>query len=408
MFPACCTSRDLLTTAGPVGWSSRRCPGVAHREPCAAPPCPPAMERSAPRARRALLLLLLFLPVAACKPPETARGWECIAPANAGGGWDLTCRTLARALGELGLAPGMVRVSNMPGAGGGIAYAHAVSQRHGDGNVLVAASPATVLRLAQGQFAHLTEEDVRWVGAVATDYGMLAVQPEAPWTNLEALLEQWRRDPASIVVSGGSAVGGQDHMKILLLADRAGIDPRRVRYVPFDGGGEALTALLGGFVNVFSGDVTGGQAQLEAGNIRVLAVLGAERMDGPLAAVPTARELGYPVEWVTWRGFYAPGGIADDAYAGAPESDLRPRRRARGNGGRHAPRHRAHQRDRPSHPRDLRGRCPARIRAHPPCRNLLRLTVRQLHQHDPAERARHDLGRRHRHRRLRPHPPRAP
>jgi putative tricarboxylic transport membrane protein len=320
MSPARCTSRDVLTASAPVGWPRRIRPRVARREPrgilpCADSPCAAAIRRTAPRALRALLLLL-FLPVAACEPPETARGWECIAPANAGGGWDLTCRTLARALGELGLAPGMVRVSNMPGAGGGIAYAHAVSQRHGDGNVLVAASPATVLRLAQGQFAHLTEDEVRWVGAVATDYGMLAVQPGAPWTNLEALLEQWRRDPASIVVSGGSAVGGQDHMKILLLADRAGIDPRRVRYVPFDGGGEALTALLGGFVNVFSGDVTGGQAQMEAGNIRVLAVLAAERMDGPLAAVPTARELGYPVEWVTWRGFYAPGGLADDAYAG--------------------------------------------------------------------------------------------
>jgi putative tricarboxylic transport membrane protein len=257
---------------------------------------------------------LAWLAVAGCQPPDTARGWECIAPANPGGGWDLTCRTAARALGELGLPPGIMRVTNLPGAGGGIAYAHTVSQRHGDGNVLVAASPATLLRLAQGQFAHLTEEEVRWVGAVATDYGILAVQPGAPWGTLEELLAQWRRDPSSIVVSGGSAVGGQDHMKVLLLADRAGIDPLRVRYVPFDGGGEAMTALLGGFVNVFSGDVTQGQSQLEAGNIRVLTVLAEERLDGVFSGVPTSRELGYPVEWMTWRGFYAPAGIPDSTY----------------------------------------------------------------------------------------------
>jgi putative tricarboxylic transport membrane protein len=259
--------------------------------------------------------LILALVLSGCQPPDTARGWECIAPANPGGGWDLTCRTTARALGELGLAPGMMRVTNMPGAGGGIAYAHTVSQRQGDGNVLVAASPATVLRLAQRQFAHLTEEEVRWVGAVATDYGILAVQPGARWRSLEELLEQWRREPGSIVVSGGSAVGGQDHMKVLLLADRAGIDPLSVRYVPFDGGGEAMTALLGGFVDVFSGDVTQGQTQLEAGNIRVLTVMSEERVGGPMAGVPTARELGYPVEWVTWRGFYAPTGIDAAAYA---------------------------------------------------------------------------------------------
>lgn len=271
-------------------------------------------------ARRGSLLpaaatLALFLAsLAACQEAGGPRGWECIAPANPGGGWDLTCRTAGRALGELDLAPGMVRVTNIPGAGGGIGYAHTVSQRHGDPNVLVAASPATVLRLAQGQFAHLTEDDVRWLGAVATDHGVVAVQPEAPWDTLEELVRDWRADPRSIVVSGGSAVGGQDHMKILLLAEQAGIPPRSVRYVPFDGGGEALTALLGGFVDVFSGDVTQGESQFEAGNLRILAVLAAERMDGVLADVPTARELGYPVEWVTWRGFYAPAGIADSTY----------------------------------------------------------------------------------------------
>lgn len=264
-----------------------------------------------PRSLGALTLGLLLW---ACQPPESGRGWECIAPAAPGGGWDLTCRAVGRTLTQEGLSPGMVRVTNIPGAGGGIAYAHTVSQREGDEHVLVAASPATTLRLAQGQFAHLTEEDVRWVGGVATDYGIVAVQPDAPWETLDGLLADWRWDPASIVVSGGSAVGGQDHMAILLLADRAGIDPRSVRYVPFDGGGEAMTALLGGFVNVFSGDVSQAESQFEAGNLRILAVLAPERVEGLLGEVPTARELGFPVDWVTWRGFYAPGDIPEVAY----------------------------------------------------------------------------------------------
>ena len=116
-------------------------------------------------------------------------------------------------------------------------------------------------------------------------------------------------------MSGGSAVAGQDHMKILLLGREAGIDPRTVRYVPFDGGGEALTALLGGFVQVFSGEASEVESHLETGSIRVLAVLAPEPLDGLLAGVPTATETGYPVEWVTWRGFYVPGGIGEEAYA---------------------------------------------------------------------------------------------
>jgi putative tricarboxylic transport membrane protein len=247
-------------------------------------------------------------------PAEGARGWECIAPANAGGGWDLTCRSVAAVLRELDLSPGLVRTTNMPGAGGGVAFAHAVAQRSGDPALLVAASPSTTLRLAQGQYGSLAAGDVRWVGAVGAEYGVLAVSAEAPWQSLDDLLDAWRNEPAAVVVSGGSAVAGQDHMKVLLLVHRAGIDPKDIRYVPFDGGGEAMTALLGGFVDVFSGEASEVIGQVAAGRMRVLAVLAPERLSGPLAEVPTAHESGIDVDWVTWRGFYVPGGISDQRY----------------------------------------------------------------------------------------------
>ena len=196
-----------------------------------------------------------------------------------------------------------------------MAFAHTVGQRNEDRSVLVAASPATTLRLAQGQFGHLTADDVRWVGALGAEYGIVAVAADSPWMSLTELFDHWRSVPDSVVVSGGSAVAGQDHMKILLLGREAGIDPRRVRYVPFDGGGEALTALLGGFVHVFSGEASEVESYLETGAIRVLGVLAPERVSGLLQEIPTATEQGYPVEWVTWRGFYVPEGIGEEAYA---------------------------------------------------------------------------------------------
>src|SRR5690606_16441731 len=246
------------------------------------------------------IILMLLLMVAACAPPDAARrGSQCIAPAAAGGGWDLTCRVTGRILTDLALVPGAVPTINMPGAGGGVAFAHAVGQRDDDPNVLIAASPATTLRLAQGQFGHLQAEDVRWIGALGTEYGIVAVDVDAPWRSLRELLGAWAADPDALVASGGSAVAGQDHMKLLLLGREAGIDPRRVRYVPFDGGGEALTALLGGFVQVFSGELSEIEGYLETGSIRVLAVLSPQRLDGLLADVPTALEQGYPVEAVS-------------------------------------------------------------------------------------------------------------
>jgi len=264
------------------------------------------------RRRRALLLLVGVL--ASCEPPESGRVVECVAPAAAGGGWDLTCRVTTRLLDQLELVPGAVRTVNLPGAGGGVAFAHAVARRKGDPGVLFAASPATTLRLAQGQYGPLTASDVRWVGALGAEYGIVAVAADAPWADLRALLEAWRARPEGLVVSGGSAVAGQDHTKILLLAREAGIDPRAVRYVPFDGGGEALTALLGGFVQVFSGEASEVESYLETGSVRILAVLAPEPLGGILEGVPTARSQGYPVEWVTWRGFYLPPGLPDDVY----------------------------------------------------------------------------------------------
>jgi len=263
---------------------------------------------------RAALQLALLPLLAACTQPVDNRGWECLAPANAGGGWDLTCRAVGQVLGELELAPGLVRTTNLPGAGGGVAYARTVAQRSDDPNVLIAASPSTVLRLAQRQYGSLSETDVRWAGALAAEYAVLAVAPDAPWETLGDLVETLRRDPGSVVVSGGSAVAGQDHMKVLLLAQRTGLDPLQIRYVPFDGGGEAMTALLGGFVQLFAGEASEVEGQVAAGRLRVLTVLAPERLEGPLADVPTARESGIDLTWVTWRGFYVPQDIGDEAY----------------------------------------------------------------------------------------------
>ena len=243
-----------------------------------------------------------------CQEGDRTRGGECLAPANAGGGWDLTCRALAATVPDRA-----IQVTNLPGAGGGIAFAHVVAQRHADNKLIVAASPATTLRLAQQQFGDFVADDVEWLAAIAADYGVLVVRADAPWKDLPALMAQWQKDVTSIVVSGGSAVGGQDHMKILLLGRAAEMNLREIRYVPYDGGGEAITALLGGFVQAASADASEVLPLWKAGSVRILAVLSPSRIAPPLNELPTAAELGYPVEWVTWRGFYGPPGISQEA-----------------------------------------------------------------------------------------------
>ncbi len=260
----------------------------------------------------AAIAALIALTPADAFEPENA---ECIAPANPGGGWDFTCRQAGKTLYELKKTPGPVQVVNKAGGGGAVAFAEVVAKRNAEDNLIVAASTATTTRLAQGQYAGFTADQVRWLGSLGADYGIIAVAKDSPYNTLGELIDAIKADPKSVAIAGGSAVGGWDHLKVLIAAKAAGIDKlRTLKYVAFQGGGEAVTQLVGGHVQAFSGDISESLGFLESGDLRVLAVLAPERLPGKLADLPTAREQGVDALGANWRGFYGPGGMSDDAY----------------------------------------------------------------------------------------------
>lgn len=249
-----------------------------------------------------------------------AQGFEpenptCIAPANPGGGWDFTCRQVGKSLQDQGLIDKTMQVVNLAGGGGGVAFAEVVNKRNDDNDLIVAASSATATRLAQGAYPGNNMDQVRWLASVGADYGVIAVAADSPLNTLPDLLEQIKTDPSSISVAGGSAVGGWDHLKVLIAANAFGIeDVRKIKYIAFDGGGEAVTQLLAGSVQAFTGDISEAKGFVESGDIKVLAVLSPERLPGEFDVFPTAREQGVDAIGANWRGFYAPGGMSDEAY----------------------------------------------------------------------------------------------
>lgn len=109
-------------------------------------------------------------------------------------------------------------------------------------------------------------------------------------------MEALKKDPTSVPVGAGGTVGSQDWMKPALVLRAAGVDPRKMRYLSFEGGGEAMGALLGGHIEVFPGDASEVRGQLEAGEIRLLATFSDKRLPGPFADVPTAKEQGFDVQ----------------------------------------------------------------------------------------------------------------
>ncbi|WP_087720169.1 Bug family tripartite tricarboxylate transporter substrate binding protein [Salinicola salarius] len=246
---------------------------------------------------------------AQAKPPE------CIAPAKPGGGYDLTCRLAANGLQDAKLIDEPMMVSYMPGGIGAVAYNHVTGVRDDDPNLIVAASTGAALNLALGKFGLKHKvDDVRWLGALGVDYGAIVVRKDAPWNNLDELMKALKQDPSGVVIGAGGTVGSQDWMKAALMAKAADVDPRKLRYVSFEGGGEALAALLGEHIQVFTGDLAELKPQLDSGEIRILAALSEERMGGPYADIPTAKEQGYDVEWPIWRGYYMGPNVSDEAY----------------------------------------------------------------------------------------------
>jgi len=240
---------------------------------------------------------------------------ECIAPADPGGGWDFTCRTVGKLLYDLELVDEPMQVTNMPGGVGAVAYAYIASDRADDASVITATSTVGITQIAQDKYPADTSV-MRWLAMLGTDVGVILVPADSEYQTLEDLLAALKEDPSSIAAAGSSGAGGWDHIRLLMLAEAAGLTPEQyktIRWVQFDGGSPAVTQMMGGQVDIVSTDLGEIAGFVESGDIKILAALSEE----PIPAfpdAPTAASLGYDVTGYNWRGFYIGGDVSDEEY----------------------------------------------------------------------------------------------
>ena len=237
---------------------------------------------------------------------------ECIAAAKPGGGFDLTCKLAQTALFDAHVIKDPMRVTYMPGGIGAVAYNAIVAQRPAEPNTIVAFSGGSLLNIAQGKFGRYNENDVRWLAVIGADYGAVVVRKDSPFKTMNDLAAALKTDATKVVLGAGGTVGSQDWMKAALTAKAAGVNHKSMRFVAFEGGGEAIAALQGGHISAYFGDAGEASSQIKAGaNIRVLAVMSDKRLPGALADVPTAKEQGYDIDWAIVRGFYMGPKVSD-------------------------------------------------------------------------------------------------
>jgi len=230
-----------------------------------------------------------------------------MAPADPGGGWDSTARAMQSAL-EAEVVDVGIEVYNVGGAGGTIGLAEFVESHAGNPNQLMVMGLVMVGAIRTNDSA-VTLDDVTPIASLTSEQEALVVPADSEYQTLEDVIDAWEADPTSISWGGGSA-GGTDHILIGLMAQEVGIDPADVNYVAHAGGGEAISAILSGAVTVGVSGVSEFADQVEAGEMRWLAVSGEEPPEGIDA--PTITDAGLDVVLENWRGVVAPPDLGDE------------------------------------------------------------------------------------------------
>jgi len=228
-----------------------------------------------------------------------------MAPADPGGGWDSTARAMQPVLEEVGGVG--AEVYNVGGAGGTIGLAQFAEEATGDPYQLMVMGLVMVGGIVTNESA-VTLDDVTPLASLTSEQEAIVVPADSEYETLEQLVEAWKADPTAISWAGGSA-GGTDHILVGLLAQEAGVDPSGINYVPNAGGGEAVNAILSGAVSAGVSGVGEFADQVEAGEMRWLAVSGETAPEGIDA--PTIAESGYDVVLENWRGVMGAPDLSD-------------------------------------------------------------------------------------------------
>jgi putative tricarboxylic transport membrane protein len=264
--------------------------------------------------RRDTFLKSLAALAAAGALPMTAHAAaniKMMIPANPGGGWDTTGRALGKAMLE-SKAADTVQYDNKGGAAGTIGLAQFANASKGDANAMMVMGAVMLGGIITGK-PPVGLDKVTPIARLTSEYNVFVVPANSPLKTMKDVVEQMKKDPGSITWGGGSK-GSTEHISASMLARNVGVDPKKVNYVAFRGGGEATAAILGGNVKVGGSGYSEFAEYITAGKMRAIGVTSEKRLAG--INVPTLKEQGYDVVLGNWRGVYgAPGLTAEQRAA---------------------------------------------------------------------------------------------
>ena len=260
--------------------------------------------------RRDVFLKSLAVLAAAGTLPMAARAStniKMMIPANPGGGWDTTGRALGKAMTDAKVVD-TVSYDNKGGAAGALGLAQFVNGSKGDPNALMVMGAVMLGGIITGKPPVSLSQATPLV-RLTTEYNVFVLPANSPYKSMKEVVEQLKKDPGSIKWGGGSR-GSTEHIAAAMIAQKVGVDPSKINYVAFRGGGEATAAILGGNVTVGGSGLSEFSEYIKTGKMKALAVTSGARMKG--VDIPTLKEQGINVEIGNWRGVYGAGGITPE------------------------------------------------------------------------------------------------
>ena len=225
-------------------------------------------------------------------------------PANPGGGWDTTGRALGKALTESGAAA-TVSYDNKGGAAGALGLAQFINGSKGDPNAMMVMGAVMLGGLITGK-PPVSLSQATPIARLSSEYNVFVVPAASPFKSMKEVIDQLKKDPGSVKWGGGSR-GATEHIAAAMIAREVGVDPAKINYVAFRGGGEATAAVLGGNVTVGGSGYSEFAEYISTGKMRALAVTSDTRLAG--VNIPTLKEQGINVVIGNWRGVYGAPGI---------------------------------------------------------------------------------------------------
>lgn len=228
-----------------------------------------------------------------------------------GGSVDLYARGIKASLEALNLVGGQAVVpDNKPGAAGLLSL-RVLQNNVGNAHHLGTFHTGSIA----GQVTGVLKADMRDfvpVAMMVEETTLVAVAADSPLKTAEDLIARLRADPTSLKIAVAPLRGLNIHLAIAKPLQAAGVDVTRLTVVPFRSSGESMTALMGGHVDVVSATGPTVVPQVQAGKVRMLVSAAPSRGTGPLAPVPTWRELGVAADYVSYNGVLLPPGVSAD------------------------------------------------------------------------------------------------